>query len=172
MSNATVRVQFGAGVSSDAHLSAEVDDRPAGLNEGKTSFLPGDTAWFLVFRSAGIDVAVTSSAGTVTPGDEVTLTRTEELTFEDTNTAQLPVPATAITGITWYGRQLGGPTLGADGMTLRFPLSGVAVGKVTYTAKALTFGLASPETLAGEVDFNILVLVKGTASAQTEEEVG
>ena len=53
MSTATIRVSFGDGSSSvpGAHLSAEVDSRPTGLNGGKTSFQPGDSCWFLVFIS-------------------------------------------------------------------------------------------------------------------------
>lgn len=169
MSGATIRVQFGDDLDASAHLSAEMDDREGGPNEGKTRFLPGDTAWFLVFRSAGVEVTTTASAGSVIPGDEVSFVREVELTFEDTATARLPVPAQAVLGCTWYGRSLGQPVLAEDQMTLRLPRSGVAVAKVTYRTKALSFGLKSPAALAGEVDFSILVLVKGTAAAKEGE---
>lgn len=163
--NSTIRVRFGSGAGgsgSNDHLSAEVDDRPAGPNAGKTSFLPGDTAWFLVYRSAGIELSMESSAGSVTGGAEVTVTKTEDVSFEATSTATLPMPAQAVTGTIWLGRDLGALTLGADGMTLTATSSGVAVARVSYTAKALSYGLQSPSSVAGENDFDVLVLITGS----------
>ncbi len=165
MSNATVRVQFGAGINAGDHLSAEVDDRVGGPNNGKTSFLAGDTAWFLVFRSAGIELELDSSAGSFEGGSEVTLVRTESVSFENSKTATLPAPASSLGTVVWVGRSLGGLTLSDDGMTMTAPTAGVAIARVTYVAKAVSFGLKSPAQINGEVDFDVLILIKGSRPA-------
>lgn len=164
MSNATIRVTFGSGeVAPGAHLSAEIDARPAGLNGGDTAFQPGDTAWFLVYRSAGVSIDyVKSSAGSVTPGGEQVFSRSEDISFEDDDAASLPVPSDGITSVLWIGTSLGGLTLGADGMTLRAASKGVAIARVTFQVSPDAYGIAAPTTVAGLSDFPILVLVKGS----------
>lgn len=171
MSNATIRVQFGSGTLESDHLSAEVDDRAAGPNEGKTTFLPGDTAWMLVYRSEGIELALESSAGSIVGGTEVALVKTEDVSFEAGATGSLPVPARAITDVLWIGRSLGALQLGADGMSLTAASSGVAIARVTYAVKAVSFGLVSPASVAGLNDFDVLVLITGTRpTSETGEE--
>jgi len=177
---ANITVQFGSSeaASGDGHLSAEVDSRPTGLNatssgsagigtgtsEAKTTFAPGETAYFLVYRSDNVTIdSVVSSAGsivTATPGASVT--KEDDLTFADTDTATLSIPASAVGTVTWYGRSLGSLTLQPDGMTVKASASGVGVCKVSYTAKNVSaYGLRSPTSAGGETDFSILVLVKG-----------
>lgn len=163
--NSTIRVRFGAGAGgsgSNDYLSAEMDDRADGPNTGKSSFLPGDTAWFLVYRTPGIELSLDASAGSVTGGDEVTVTKTEDVSFEAASIATLPMPAQAVTSFIWLGRDLGALTLGGDGVTLTAAAAGVAVARVTYTAKALSYGLQSPSSVAGEVDFDVLVMITGS----------
>lgn len=171
MSNATIRVQFGSGALEGDHLSAEVDDRAIGLNEGKTAFLPGDTAWFLVYRSAGLALTLDSSAGSVMGGDEVYFNKTEDVSFEASAAAALPVPARSILDVLWIGRSLGNLQLGADGMSLTAATSGVAIARVTYAVKAVSYGLASPESVAGLNDFDVLVMITGSRpNLDTSEE--
>lgn len=165
MSNATIRVQFrGADAgSAGAHLSAELDDRPAGLNSGKTGFVGGDSAFFLVYKSSNVEiVAADCSAGSVSKhADAVTVTKTEDLNFEDEDSAQLPVPAHAITASKWLGRNLGAITLQADKQTIKAVSRGVGVLRVTYQAQPMAYRLDSPVKVAGETDFSILVLITG-----------
>lgn len=168
MSNATVRVQFGSGSLESDHLSVEVDDRSSGPNEGKTSFLPGDTAWFLVYRSAGLELTLDASAGSITGGQEVTLTKTEDVAFEDTAAGSLPVPAVAITDVLWIGRSLGGLQLSKDGKSITASASGVAIARVTYVAKAVSYALTAPASVAGLNDFDVLVLVTGSRPEEGE----
>ena len=70
MANATIRVQFGNPDGSEAagHLSAEIDTRPGGLNGGRTSFNPGETAYILVYKSDNVSITDTiCSAGSRMP---------------------------------------------------------------------------------------------------------
>ena len=168
MANATIRVQFGNpdGSGSDGHLSAEVDTRPDGLNGGRSSFSPGETAYILVYKSDNVSITDTiCSAGSLSAQGNAVVTVTEELMFEDADTATLGKPAhSSLSQSVWYGRSLGGLTLQSDKVTVKASSKGVAVAKVTYDALALVYTLSSPSTLNGETDFSILALIKGTAS--------
>ena len=89
MANATIRVQFGNpdGSGSDGHLSAEVDTRPDGLNGGRSSFSPGETAYILVYKSDNVSITDTiCSAGSLSAQGSAVVTVTEELMFEDADT--------------------------------------------------------------------------------------
>jgi len=170
MANATIRVQFGSpdGQSggSQGHLSAEVDARPQGLNGGKTSFSPGETVRILVYKSDNVSITETiCSAGSLSAQGTAIVTITDELMFEDTDTASLSVPARAgIDASVWYGRSLGTLTLQSDKVTVKASVKGVGVAKLTYDAQALVYALASPASLNGESDFSILALIKGSAT--------
>lgn len=167
MTSATIRVQFGLPDSEMAgHLSAEIDDRPDGLNAGKTSFNPGETAYLLVFKSDNVSITDTiCSAGSLSAQGSTLVSVSEELMFEDADTATLGKPArSSLAQTVWYGRSLGTLTLQSDMMTVRADSSGVAVAEVTYDTTALIYALTSPATLNGESDFSILAVIKGTAT--------
>lgn len=169
MANATIRVQFGSPdgpEGTSGHLSAEVDSRPGGLNGGKTAFSPGETVYILVYKSANVAITETiCSAGSLTAQGTATVTITDELMFEEADTASLSVPArSGLASSVWYGRSLGALTLQADKVTVKASVKGVGVAKVTYEAQALVYALASPVSLNGEVDFSILALIKGAAT--------
>lgn len=170
MANATIRVQFGSpdgqGGASEGHLSAEVDARPQGLNAGKTSFSPGETVYILVYKSDNVRITETiCSAGSLSAQGTATVSVTDELMFEDTDTASLSVPARAgLASSVWYGRSLGALTLQGDKVTVNAASKGVGVAKVSYEALAQVYALASPASLNGEIDFSILALIKGSAT--------
>lgn len=170
MANATIRVQFGspdgAGGAAGAHLSAEVDTRPEGLNGGRSSFSPGETAYILVYKSDNVSITDTiCSAGSLTAQGSAVVPVAEELMFEDSEIATLGKPArSGLSQSVWYGRSLGTLTLQSDKVTIRAASKGVAVAKVTYDALAVVYALTSPATLNGETDFSILALIKGSAT--------
>lgn len=166
MSNTTIRVQFGTSSDSaaaDGHLSAELDSRTDGLNGGKTSFAPGATAYFLVYKSDNVTITdVIASAGTVSQTSTATVQKTEEIQFEDTDSATIDVPAASgITSTTWFGRSLGSLSLQSDKTTVKASSKGVAVASVTYDATALVYAITSPASIAGITDYSIIVLVQG-----------
>ena len=93
------------------------------------------------------------------------VTVTEDLLFEEADTATLGKPARAsLTQSAWYGRSLGTLTLQADRMTLKAANRGVGVARVSYETLAQVVALSSPATLNGETDFSILALIKGSAT--------
>lgn len=167
MANATIRVQFGnPSGSATGHLSAEIDTRLQGLNGGRTAFNPGETVYLLLYKTDNVSITDTlCSAGSLSAQGSTVVTITEELMFEDTDTAQLSKPArAAIAQTVWYGRNLGSLTVQPDKITVKAQARGVAVAKITYEALALIYALSSPATLNGETDFSILALIKGVAS--------
>lgn len=167
MALTTLRVQFGtpdAEGGASGHLSAEVDTRPNGLNGGKSSFSPGETVYVLVFKTDNVVISETiCSAGSLSAQSTTLVPRTEEVMFEDSDTATLSVPVHgALTGTTWYGRALGALTVQADRITVKAAVKGVGVAKVTYQALAHLYALSSPVSLNGETDFSILAIIKGS----------
>jgi hypothetical protein len=167
MANATIRVQFGNPEGADTgHLSAEVDTRADGLNGGRSSFSPGETVYILVYKTDNVSITDTvCSAGSLSAQGSAVVAVTEELMFEDADTASLNKPArSSLTQTVWYGRSLGNLTVQADKVSVKAETKGVAVAKVTYDTLALIYALSSPATLNGETDFSILALIKGTVA--------
>lgn len=168
---ANITVSFGdqdAGGGANGHLSAEIDSRPDGLNNGVTSFAPGDTAHFLVFKSANVTYdAPVASAGSISGGASgISVEKEQDLQFADSDTASLSVPATGIVSTTWMGTSLGSLSL-QDPTTVKASAKGVAVARVKYTCAADAFGLTSPATLGGLTDFSILVFILGHIAGET-----
>jgi len=166
MATATIVVQFGngSGTGSDAtgHLSAEVDSRPDGLNGGKTSFVPGEPVFLLVYKSANVAIQdVATSAGSCVQSGSATVTTTEDVTFENTDESSVQRPMLALSAVEWFGRSLGALSVSGDLTGLKAASKGVAVARVTYTAQADVYRLDSPATLNGSADFTILVVFTG-----------
>jgi len=162
--NTSFQISFAAGGAAGAaggFLSAEIDDRAEGPNAGKTSFLPGEVAHFLVFKSTNVEYdPPIPSAGSVTSSGQVSVEREQDLTFGDTDTATLQVPASSISSVTWLGNSLGNLVL-TDAQTVKASAKGVAVARVKYMANADAHALQSPVSVAGLTDFSILVYILG-----------
>ncbi|MBI5058974.1 hypothetical protein HZB60_04210 [candidate division KSB1 bacterium] len=164
---ANIIVQFGADTaagSTSKQLSAEIDGRADGHNNGNTSFQPGQTAWLLAYASDGLSVKAFTSAGTVAAYGSENVEITEDITFAGEQTSPLGKPATSIKSVQWMGTNLGGVSLGADQVTVTASGGGaekVGVARITYTAKAQVYGLTPPLTLNGETSFSIAVLFVG-----------
>lgn len=163
---ANITVSFGenAAAGAGSHLSAEIDGRDNGLNGGDTSFAPGDRAYFLVYQSANVTHdAPVPSAGTISGAAVGSVEREEDVSFADTDTASLAVPATGIVSVTWLGRNLGGLSL-VNETGLKASASGIAVARVKYTTAPVGYALQSPDAIGDESDFSILVYILGHES--------
>ena len=171
-------VQFGLGSGADPyadlHLSAEIDDREDGLNGGDTDFAPGDTAYFLVYKSSNITLSnPVASAGSCSDQGTTSVNKTEFVSFANEDEGSLDVPAQSIISTNWIGQNLGAVALGADQTSLKLNSkpAGIFAGvlKVTYVASATVGALVSPASLndgSAEVsDFEIAVVIVGTAGA-------
>lgn len=164
----SIVVQFSQG-GAGGSLSAEIDSREAGFNAGKSSFFPGETATFLVFKTPDVVLdEVSASSGSIgipvsDPHAGLFSVEDEWITFagvSEASTAKL-----VHSGFTyqWFGNNLGAVTV--VGGKVVAPLSGVGMLKVSYKAKYVPYSLASPSVLNGKSDFQIAVLVKGHSDA-------
>lgn len=155
-------VQFSASASSgqSSGLSAEVDSRLDGLNNGVTDFLPGQTAYILVWPTGTAVVdQVLPSAGTVIAAGEASVFLEETLQFANTDEATTRRKVTDSASWTWLGNSLGDITF--DGTKAKAQVKGVALATVKYRAVAKVYALTSPNSVAGLRTFDILVVVTG-----------
>lgn len=163
---ATITVTFSnpaAATAANAHLSAEVDSRPAGLNAGKSNFIPGTSAYVLIYKTANVSLLpAETSAGSFSYGGTESILQTEQIQFANVTTATLKVPADGeLVSYKWIGRDLGIPVIGADAQTIIIPNAGMGLLQIIYNSTAVIGALAAPESVSGEVDFSVLVLIKG-----------
>ncbi len=158
-------VQFDA-TNSSGKLAAEIDSRPAGYNNGKTSFAPGDQPAFLIFKSADVTIdSVVPSAGAIADLVGGTITVEEMIEFADTDTASLSKACdSGITTSKWLGTSLGAVTLVGDSQLVA-AVKGVGVLKVTYQARFVAKRLVSvPAVLNGETTYEVLIVITGSTS--------
>jgi hypothetical protein len=163
---ATTRLSFGERATGREVLSVEVDSRPEGLNSGRTSFDPGDTAYILIYKSENVKVkSVRASTGSVVTKSVGTVEKESDVFFDDANEGVLDFPATSIdqNKVVWMGTSLGSLSLQPDGVTVKSAKKGLAVARVTYKAAPEARGIVSPKTLGGLESFSINVLVEGLA---------
>lgn len=158
-----IRVLDAADVAG-ALLLAEIDPREDGLNKGRTRFLPGDQPAILIYTGPRVELdAVRSSAGhisTLSPGTREI--EEESLSFTDTTEATLQYPTAALSVWKWLGNDLGTPEL-VDELTVRIPAPGLGKLLVTYETAFEARRLSGvPVKLAGEDEYDVLVLVEGS----------
>ncbi len=160
---ASITVQFGAEAADDATLIAELDDRTAaegGRNGGRTQFMPGDTAYYLVYKHKLTSTTHTSSAGGTAYQGAGSRQITETVVFLNEQEAELRYPVSGEVSVEWLGRSLGALSP-VGGRSVRASESGVAVALVTYTTQFEVWGLSSPATINGRTSFEIAVLIEG-----------
>lgn len=161
---ANVVVQFGKQVGA----SAEVDDRAAGYNNGKTSFVPGEVVYLLLFYPEGYEVKFSeSSAGNlVKVADDQKDITDEVVQFADTDSASTQYPMSSIPlysniPATWLGTSLGSlrkvgesevtpPARARDASTGKpNPEHRIGIAKVSYSANCEVWKLYGVPTLSG-----------------------
>ena len=162
----TVQISFGdADAEAGAHLSAEVDSRPDGLNAGKSSFVGGEPVYVLVYKSNNVSIKEKIlSAGTIFGAGSEVVENEEFITFSNTRESSISKPASGPLTVTWYGKSLGGISVAGDGVSLTASASGVAVAKVVYKSNAQAFRISTPLTLGGSPDYSILLYILGESS--------
>lgn len=92
-------VEFGDPAAA-AEAKLEIDDRPAGLNSGRTSFYPGDSVGMLLFIPEGYEVTGTYvTAGTLDDkgASFKAVEEFAEFANEDTAGVGYPMPSTIVT---------------------------------------------------------------------------
>ncbi|MBF0295682.1 MAG: hypothetical protein HQL96_10885 [Magnetococcales bacterium] len=152
---------------STGFLTAEVDGRIDGPNEGRTTFYGGDVVHLMVH--VGDDVTLLDplvSTGVVWLDGQEETTITEDLVFSLSTTATLSKPALAIDSELWFGLNLGPLTLETDQRTVTARFAGVAIVRVTYRSMMQHWIAWVPETVAGHDAFPFQVRFAGTTGVR------
>ena len=87
-------------------LQLEIDDRPDGLNGGRTSgFYLGQPVGYLLYKSSGLIIKRhVASSGSIGPrGSETRLIEDEPLTFSNSDSATLRYPVSNALSLSWIG---------------------------------------------------------------------
>ncbi len=106
---ATLNVNFSEDTESSKSgvLKLEIDGRENGLNGGDTSFQPGDTVGFWLFKDSNVTLETPvpiSTSGGVTGAGTGSLAVDEFITFSNSDTASLGYPPTGSVTLQWIGR--------------------------------------------------------------------
>lgn len=132
-----------SGAGTGGSLTAEIDSRPDGLNNGVTQFLPGDSPAFLVHKSEGVSIdEMLASEGTIESLGPITMTIEEDVMFTKSNQGRLNKPASG--GITVMRQTPGSPaiqTLGQNLVTTSDNSVVLAVYHVRYSSQADAYRL-------------------------------
>jgi hypothetical protein len=165
---ASLTISYSVESEASEGLVLEVDDRENGNNGGNTSFVPGDTVYYLLYQATDITTDIhfvtagtSSSAADVLGGyREVE----EYLTFTDANSASLQYPASGTVTMDWQGTYLrmdgrtGAPQISIrNQQTVQLNCKVVGLLKCTYRANYSVFRLANvPEAIT-----QVIVFVSG-----------
>lgn len=172
---ATLNVSFDADADTgDAQgvLKLEIDDREDGLNNGDTSFAPGDDAYYFLFKDDNITIHEhETTAGGKTAQGTGTKDIDENITFTNSDTSSLGYPPNGTVSMQWLGRsfEISGTTVRAntavpevDGSELRMAGGKKVIGLLncTYEAQGDLYKLSNVPR-----DFKeVMIIAIGTAT--------
>ena len=142
-------------------LTAEIDSRPEGLNNGKTSFAPGDSVGFLVYPGPNVTITnVRATAGGIANVGAQAVSIQEALFLAQEKEARLRAPVSGISG-QWLGIDPGVTPVVAGGV-VKFVEEVFGMLYFDYTANAIGYILSGvPLELGGLTDFSVGILVEG-----------
>lgn len=168
-------VDFGGDGNTPGVLRLEIDDDEDGLNGGNTSFVPGDTVGYKLFKSKNVTVNYhdTSYMPPQPAGAKAGVPQKEIVTFIDSKTATPRYPIDSGFTYRWLGKNPGTLEAVSDSeVVLRVPkvppgakvpeVLGVAL--LTYNTSFELYTMTSPSSLGGVDEFEIAVFVKGIAN--------
>ena len=137
-------------------VTAELDEIN---NEEKTSFAPGDEAWFWVQHSDDLKiVSVTASSGQIVAEGTATRTITEDVQFVDTESSSLRAIPSGSVSFAWTGNQ--GTGVKVTGQSVQLTGGFPCIGEATYQADVRLYRLVPPEmTLGADETYEILISV-------------
>ncbi len=103
---ATLNVSFDSTTeTATGNIKLEIDDRADGLNNGNTSFKPGDDAYYWLFKDSNVTLLehIVTAGGTSSQGSD-TKAIDENITFTNSDTGSLGYPPDGAVTMDWLGR--------------------------------------------------------------------
>lgn len=148
--------------SSSARAQAEVDSREDGLNNGKTSFIAGDSVYILLFKDSNVSItSVTASSGTCVKEGSGSMTIDEFVTLANSDSTSTEKPAVNLTATVVAGAAT---LVSTENGNIVASEPSVAVISVSYTANFDIYKLSGfPAALDGKKDYPIVVFFSGVS---------
>ncbi len=137
----------------DGVLVMEVDDRPDGLNGGGTTFYPGDSPGFLIYKSSAVSIYnIRATEGAVADLGSGSRVVTEWLTCAMDKRATTKYPVTGgLSVLQSKGDSITGYQVAEEGIT--FPTKLLAVVEVQYTTNFTAHRLTGASGVAPVIVF-------------------
>jgi hypothetical protein len=103
---ATLNVSFDSTAdTTTGNIKLEIDDREDGLNNGNTSFKPGDNAYYWLFKDSNVTLLEhIATAGGISSAGSDTKEIDENITFTNSDTGSLGYPPNGSVSMEWLGR--------------------------------------------------------------------
>lgn len=163
--SATIVVQFTN--SGNGILTAELDSRPEGYNQGKTSFAAGDEPVILVRKTSNVVInSVITSVGTCSPYATGQTAEEEYLNFVQSKQSQAGKVISSGFSSQWYGADLGGVRVVGEKdvvLTATEPVTGAGVLGINYNSAFIAYKLSGiPAMVNGRNNFSVLVAFIGS----------
>lgn len=151
--SATLTVSFRDSESTEQQggiLVLEIDDRPDGLNGGNTQFQPGDTAYFLRYTGALVDIiAQRTNVGTISAAGSGTRTINDVIALNNTRETTLRYQFESDFSADWVGQRYDARGLPKaisftrDGDVIRFSEPVYGALELSYTTRFTAWKLAN-----------------------------
>jgi hypothetical protein len=139
------------------YIGLEIDQQ----NGETTTPHPGETVNLLAYNNPQrvSSINASTSAGSIWRNPSQSLKISEDVSFSGTNNAMLSKPAQSINSVIWLGENLGVISLGGDGRTISSSSSGVAIARISYSVYADSWGVSTPNSIAGETSYPVQIHV-------------
>lgn len=164
--NLVIRFQTtDSSAAENAVLSAELDTRDDGLNEGRSQFLYGDTPAYLIYRTDNVTYTQESTAGSVQYIETGSIEVIETISFVGETEARLSKPPLGGVAFTLVaGRDVDVSTLTVVGTRVTNPVEALAVVKAQYMTRYEAYrliGVTDPMVPDLE-DYEVIIYILGT----------
>lgn len=161
-------VNFNKSSDSSDILKLEIDDREDGLNNGKTSFAPGDTVYLLLFKSPNVTIDnILCTTGSIANVGSAVKSIDDFINFPNEQETNADYPVSGGFTYSLLGGNYNAPlTVINDGTAFKWaaPVSPaapkIAIFRVRYNSNAIVLRL-SGTMISGLDEYPIMVYVNG-----------
>lgn len=153
--------------ASNAILTAELDNRETGLNDGKSVFLYGDSPAYLIYRTSNVSYTQDTTAGSVQYVETGQIEVIETIQFVAETESRLSKPPLGpVTFTLVAGKGIDVSALTVSGTKVTSLTEGLAVVKAQYYTQYEAYrliGVTDPNIPDLE-DYEVIVYILGTVT--------
>lgn len=163
-----IRFQTTDGAAAEnAILSAELDSREDGLNEGKNRFIYGDSPAYLIYRTDNVSYTQETTAGAVQYVETGSIEVIETITFvADTEANLSKPPLGAVTFTLVAGKGIDVSLLSVVGTKVTSPTEALAVVKAQYMTRYEAYRLMNvTDPMVPDLEeYEVIIYILGTVT--------